>query len=473
MRWICVITVVLTLLSFTTVAWAGDLAALFPAEEMRDVKSLRLVVAEPKPYTPSTPCERTLTRIDVMFTSFEWEGETWRHRAVVLLPSDRPEAYRGCGVIVSAESAKSEGTLRLAETAAAMGLPVLLIGSGNPGARYGVRDEGDVMGMGSQRFIKAGDPRWLGYPWLGKVIVRAVTAAEQVPGFDAERFVVTGCSKRGAAAWIAAAVDDRIVGAMPTCWGSGNVEAFLEHKAQRWGLDYQPRPDAKTIAPAFVSTRQQIASFKNSAVRESLKYVDPYLFKDRFIDKTIVYVFGSDDPLFPPTSSWGFLPQMPATVYQVIAANEGHTPNTWRHRRAWQMLLAHCFGGRPMPRLELRVEPRGEEVEVVARIEQAGEIESVNCWHTSDAEGAYHDAKWEPLELRPVEQNADAIPDAPVAPRVYRATITLPADQITAMYAEVLDHDSEGVPGIGTSMIEEWPAYTPTTQPTDADGDLP
>lgn len=84
----------------------------------------------------------------------------------------------------------------------------------------------------------------------------AVTALAAAPGVAADRFAVTGCSKRGSATWIAAGADNRIVEAYPTYWNAGNTEQWLELKAERWGLDYQPKPDAKTIGPAWITTRQ-------------------------------------------------------------------------------------------------------------------------------------------------------------------------------------------------------------------------
>ncbi|MFG0297851.1 MAG: PhoPQ-activated protein PqaA family protein, partial [Maioricimonas sp. JB045] len=190
-----------------------SLPDLFPKSEMRDASTLDLTVepmaAGTLPESVSVPYQA----YRVEFTSFEWSGETWRHRAVAILPEQRDERFGRGGVIVSGPQG---GNRRLAAVCIEMGLPVLLITGGNPGGRYGAKNEGGSMAVGSRRFLETGDPRWLGYGWLAKVLVRSITAAQAVPGFDADRFVVTGGSKRGLACWIATAVDDRIVGAFPT-----------------------------------------------------------------------------------------------------------------------------------------------------------------------------------------------------------------------------------------------------------------
>lgn len=239
------------------------------------------------------------------------------------------------------------------------------------------------------------------------------------------------------------------------CWGGGNTEAFLAHKVERWGMDYQPRPDAKTIAPAFVTTRQQLQWLKHPKAREALDYIDPYRYRDRLVGKPILFVFGASDPLFPPTGSRGFTPRMPATVRELIAANTGHTTDTWRHARAWCMWLAHCFADRPMPVIDVGLDPMADgQAQVVATVEAAGELESVRCWSAADPAGAYHEARWQRTDMDRVASAGDTFQETK---RGYQCVLPAPSNTITALFVEVLERDVDGVPGIATSAVVEWP----------------
>lgn len=408
-------------------AFAAD---LFPAAEMRDVASLRLKTQSPT--THKTGAGQELKRIDIEFTSFDWAGEEWRHRAVVLLPPSVPARYAGAGAIVSG------GNTQYAEAAASMGIPTLMIAGANPGPHYGIPDEGNLMGYGAKMFHKTGDTGWIGYAWLGKIIVRAVTALGAVEGSPVERAVVTGCSKRGAASWIAVGFDDRIVGAYPACWNCGNTLDWLQLKAERWGLDYQPKANATTMAPAFITTRQQMAEVKAPHASEYQSYTDPFQYRDRIKSKKILYAAGTDDPLFPVMSDSVFLPRISGDIRIHLVPNAAHTNATPRHLTAWRMWLAHVLAGRDVPAITVSARPQDDRLMVKAQIETRTTVKAARVWYTSDDRGAYLKSQWQSVEL---DHGSAAIP----APR----------DRYTAYFVEVEDEDPATVPGVATTGIQE------------------
>ena len=433
---------------------------LFSSAEMRDVPSLGLVFHAATDYEPKTPPGRRLRRVDIEFTSFRWQGEEWRHRGSVLIPESTPAAYRSSAVVVSAirgldqagvgdpllERAYAEQAA--AEQAALMGVPALLISSGNPGPHYGHVREGELMGYSQRRFVETGDPRWIGYAWLAKVIVRGVTALQAVVEAPVERVVVSGCSKRGGAAWIAAAFDERIVGAFPTCMVGGNAEAVLRLKAERWGLDYQPPSGAgtaaedETIAPAFVSTRRQLQALEHPRSVEMMKLVDPYALRERYAVKQILYARGTNDPLAHVASDRAFVSQMPAGIRVLLVANAGHTPATPRHLAAWKMWLAHTFAGRDVPSIAVWSRRNGERLELRARVDTRTRVRAARVWSTEDARGAYLQAHWKASELVRTEEG-------------YAGEIEAPADRYMAYFVEVEDDDPDSVPGVITTPVYE------------------
>ena len=425
---------------------ADPLGEVFDPAEMQDVASLDLVVMQRSAHISSAAPDRVLERVEIEFTSFEWQGEVWRHRATILIPDRVSGVYRGAGAVFSEVRPFGETpTRQWAERSALAGVTTLTITSANPGLRYGWPREGDLMGFGQRRYQETGNPLWVGYAWLGKVIVRAVTALSAVEGVEADRFVVTGCSKRGAAAWIAAGADERIRGAYPTCWNAGNTEAWLALKAERWGLDYQPRPDAKTIGPAWVTTREQIENYNAPRGREYRSYTDPSTYRGRLEGKAIVFSAGTNDWLFPVMADTVFVPEMGRSVRIQFLPNKGHTNRAERNRTAWLMLLAHVFAGRDVPAIEVEGLPHGDRLNVAARVEGQTKVTAARVWHASDARGAYlKETKWEQVELR--KDGAR-----------FRASIPAPPQKYVGYFVEIEDVDDSGLAGVVTTGFHERP----------------
>ena len=312
---------------------------LFPPAEVLDRTSLDLKISEPSDYSPVSAPERKLKRIDLTFTSFEWAGEKWRHPAMILLPDRVAPEYRGAGVVIAGNGSRPDGApFRYAEAAALMGIPALAITGANPGPHYGAKNEGAVMSLMQKKFLETGDPHWIGYTALSRVIVRAVTAMQAVPGVQADRFVITGGSKRAMASWVAAAADDRIVGAYPGAWNFANFEASLRLQVERYGPDYKKGGEG----PASESPGRRLATLSTPRSKEYQRFLDPWLWRDRIANKKILFSAGANDPLFPPLSDTVFLPGMPKSTRILLIPNQGHGHDSGARIRG----MAHVAGAR-------------------------------------------------------------------------------------------------------------------------------
>ncbi len=412
---------------------------LFLSAEMRDRDSLELKISGPTDYSPSLDPGRTLKRTDLVFTSFEWAGEKWRHPCIILLPDRAAPEYRGAAVIIAGNGSKPDGIpFRYAEAAALMGVPALAIVGSNPGPHYGAKGEGFVMARMQARFLETGDPHWIGYAALGKVIVRAVTAMQSVPGVQASRFLVTGGSKRGVAAWVAAAADDRIVGAYPEAWNMANFEASLRLQAERLGPDYGKGDGA----PGSESPRKRLAMLLTPRGREYQSYIDPYLWRDRIANKKILFTAGANDPLFPPLSDTVFLPEMPKSTRILLVPNYGHGHDTERQFAGWRMWLAHVFANRPVPETALSWKRQEDRLHITASVDSANPVKSVTVWSASQERGAYLECRWNPTALLR-EKGA------------YSGVIPAPAGRFTAFFVEVEDEDARYGRGIISTGMQE------------------
>lgn len=431
---------------FSTGSVQGDvLGDLFPIAEMQDVATLNLKRKDTGYYSIKGSPSRQFKYIDISFESFRWAGETWRHKATVLLPDQPNKTYEGSAVVLLDERPRE-----LVDATLLLGIPVLVVRSGNPGKRYGIKAEGELMGYGQRKFLATGDQRWAGYTWLGKVATRAVTAAASIKEMNATKFLVSGCSKRGVATWIAAAVDDRIVGAVARCWHAGNSEAWVKHKAERWGLDYQPKKGAGvrnrgTVAPAFVTTAEQQELWLNHELGLQLRSLtDPYLFRDRLEGKKVLYIAGTNDPLFPATSSSVFLPHMSDSVQPLIVPNKGHVAGKKNLIQAYRMWVAHTFAGREIGQIGVSAKRTSDSAEIVAEIQTPYKIKSVKLWSMSDGLGAYFKRAWKATAM---QRTADG---------KFRASINTPEGMYTGYFVELVDKDPESTKGVVTTQVFEF-----------------
>ena len=424
------------LLLYASVASAG-VTDLFPPAEMRDRVSLELKISPPVAYASKLSPGRTLQRIDLTFTSFEWAGEKWRHPCMVLLPDRTVQEFRGAAAIIAGNGSNPDGVpFSYAEAAALMGIPTLAIIGADPGPHYGGKNEGAVMAVMQAKFLATGDPHWIGYAALGKVIIRAITAMQAVPGVEATRFVVTGGSKRGVASWVAAGADDRIVGAYPEAWNLANFEAQLQLEAERLGPDYGKDGGA----PGSESPRQRLAMLATPRGREYQSYLDPYLWRDRIANKPILFTVGTNDPLFPTPGDRVFLPDMPKSTRILFIPNYGHGHETERNFAAWRMWLAHVFADRPVPEATVSWQRRGDRLELTAAVHAANPVKTVTSWSASQVRGNYLECRWNPT---PLAKGKDG----------YSAALPAPIGQFTVFYVEIEDEDprwGRGVISTGT-----------------------
>ena len=430
------------------VSAAPTLEDLFPAEIMQDPSTLDLELVERTTYASQLSPGKVFQRIRIRFTSFQWQGETWRHDASILLPASGNAApqYQGTLAVVSLQKRIDVKRCDLVEVPLLMGIPCFVIESGNPGPRYGQLKEGEVMLNGMNLYLKTGDPRWIGYVQLGKVIVRAVTAAQTLAarkGYDIQRVVVTGHSKRGVASWIAAAVDDRIVGAMPSGWLAGNAFAFLEHKLMMWGPEYMPTGDPK--GPAYVTTAEQIAFTKVPGWADYNRFVDAYYFQDRLVGKKILNTIGTKDPLYPITYQPDFLDALPAdSVSHLTVTNLAHGNSSDQQKRAWAMWLAHCLSGRDLSQVVHQVERQGTRCIVTAQVSSSQEVQKLTLCSVLDEDGTF-----------PASQRWTRNRMQKIGTDLYRFEFQIPAGKHAAVFVELCDEDSQGVPGVVTTNLEQ------------------
>lgn len=104
------------------------------------------------------------------------------------------------------------------------------------------RSEDDIIAYSRVKHFTTKDDEWLVRLAMVKSAVKALDAVQEFTrspaggGKRVERFVVSGGSKRGWTAWLTAAVDRRVVAAMPLVIDALNSEAITRHHFEALGF---------------------------------------------------------------------------------------------------------------------------------------------------------------------------------------------------------------------------------------------
>ncbi len=164
--------------------------------------------------------------------------------------------------------------------------------------------EDALIAYGWRVFLEDGardeDVEWLAQLPMTVASMRAMDATteflEQNQRMTVDSYVVTGASKRGWAAWLTAALDDRVVAVAPLVIDMLNFEESLEHHWRSLG-DWSPAIDD------YVN--EGIMDWTGTPELERLSYhVDPYTYLDRLDMPKYIVNAGSDEYFLP--DSWQF-----------------------------------------------------------------------------------------------------------------------------------------------------------------------
>ena len=145
--------------------------------------------------------------------------------------------------------------------------------------------------------------------------VTAIMARPEWGERHIERYVVSGVSKRGWTTWLAAAMDERVVGIAPIVFDVLNMGASIRHHFAAYGHFSQAVADSTLhgILPRLGEAK----------VKELLRIADPYQYRHRVtVPKLILNATG--DEFFLPDSSQFYLDELRGENYLRYVPNAAH-----------------------------------------------------------------------------------------------------------------------------------------------------
>ena len=312
------------------------------------------------------------------------------------------------------------------------------------------RKEDAIIAYTWDKFMRTGDETWpLRLP-MTKAVVRAMDVvttfcAGLEPGkASVGNFVLIGGSKRGWAAWTAAAVDERVVAVVPASIDVLNVEESLEHHFCSYGF----------WAPALKDyTDMGIMDWSGTPQFRSLMEIeDPYSYRDRLtMPKFIVNSTG--DQYFLPDSSQFYFPGLKGEKYLRYVPNTRHDLENSDAYPSMIAFYGSVISGEPRPRFDWKFETDGSIV-----VESADRPAEVRLWQATNPSA--RDFRLD--TLGPAWTSSQV---APVAEGTYAGKVQTPPKGWTAYFLEMTYLSRGNSPFKFTTDVRVIPDILPFSRP--------
>jgi PhoPQ-activated pathogenicity-related protein len=295
-----------------------------------------------------------VTAIRLECTSQTWRGHAWQHQLLIVRPPELRNPDIAC-LEIGGDGAvdRTFGVLRAFALRAGAIMASINRVPNQP--FYGGRREDELVAYTFDQYLKTGDTTWpLLFPMV-KSAVRGMDAVQAVARQefhqDVERFIVSGGSKRGWTAWLAAAVDPRVRGIAPRVIDMLNVKAQAEWAKTIYG--------AQSDRIRAYTELHLVERMDDPRIVELRGWVDPYSYRARYKMPKLL-LLGTNDPFWTVDSLrhyWDDLPE-PKLVFQT--PNAGHDLAGGREaKQALAAFVQMVADRQPLPRMTWAFQPAG------------------------------------------------------------------------------------------------------------------
>lgn len=184
--------------------------------------------------------------------------------------------------------------------------------------------EDEIVAYSWDQAMTTGDYTWPVYLPMVKSVVRTLDTVQAfvpsvAPAVTINEFVITGFSKRGAAAWLTAAVDPRIKAIAPGVIDILNFAPQIEHHLAVYG-DYSPAihdyVDYDIVSRGRTPEGQAL-----------IQVVDPFNYRDRLVMPKLI-INAAGDQFFPPDSTRFYFSQLAGETLLRYVPNTDHSLST-------------------------------------------------------------------------------------------------------------------------------------------------
>ena len=369
---------------------------------------------------------------DILLTSQEWHGETWRHLLRVVKPAQ--VRYPGwltmyiTGGSGEPKLGQPQGEDMLAMALAqSTGMPAAILYHVPKQPLFGNMYEDQIISYTFQQYLKDGDPTWpLLFP-MAKSAVRALDALQQYAkqewNEDIGSFVVFGGSKRGWTTWLTGVVEGgkRVKAIAPAVIDTLNMAVQIPHQLELWGAYSQEIND--------YSSKGLTEMFNTPRGRTLWMAVDPYTYREKLTLPKLI-VNGANDPYWATDALNFYWDDLVGPKYVLYAPNSGHgLDDRVRVVNTLSAYIRTVAAGKSMPAISWTREIQGDTLTLTIK---APEAKGARAWVAKADNLDFRPQKWESVDMT----GGDG---------VFTIKIQRPADKNIAVFGEA-DFVADGKP---------------------------
>lgn len=333
----------------------------------------------------------TVTHLELV--SQHWRGQFWSHHLQVV----RPAQVRNPDIVLLFITGDGEGGnyLNMLQTLAERAGAATAVLTKVPNQPlYDGRKEDALIAYTFDQYLKTGDETW---PLLFPMVKSAVRAMDTLGEFlqkefqqKAERFVVSGASKRGWTTWLTGAVDPRVCAIAPMVIDMLNMKAQVEWAERMYGKQSEQIRDYTDL--------NLIARIDDPAMVRLRGWVDPYSYRERYTMPKLI-LLGTNDPYWVVDSLrhyWDALPE-PKLIFQT--PNAGHDLGGGKEAiqtlAAWFQMIADR---QPLPKMTWQIRAADSNSALLHfSVDQSAK--ALRLWTADSTDRDLRDDKWSSSDL--------------------------------------------------------------------------
>ncbi len=371
---------------------------------------------------------------ELILTSQTWRNVAWKHRLVVLKPSNVDAECKQAVLVIGGGRWKPEyedpdGDIKppregamIAGIAEQLQAPLALLLQVPHQPMFDGLVEDEIISLTFDEYLKSEDPTW---PLLLPMVKSAVRGMDAVQEYcreswdlNVETFTVTGGSKRGWTTWLTGVADKRAAALAPMVIDTLNMGPQMLHQLESWGEFSEQIQDY---------TRRKIQQRMNTAAGRALRrIVDPYAYREMLRQPKLILI-GTNDRYWPLDALNLYWDGLVGPKYILYVPNNGHGLKDFpRIVGGLKALHQQANGGPAMPKLRWSFDKAEQGLRLSVNSEPPPR--KVDVWLARSDSRDFRQARW---SSRPAQRNGEG----------YEYALDFPDSGFVAMFGEAVYGD--------------------------------